>query len=147
MTTRNEVKKTDAIFFSLVGLKRSACTWCWCIYVIWSCVRFLSLCFYHIDLCVETETYHRCNAKNFHFTICGHCLSTMHTHSTHVWLHFIVFIHRKYIWMQKWRSGLQQIKLAKNTIVLANIPPGCMNIFFSLRQCDCYLSLHCTALS
>lgn len=100
MTTRNEERKNGCNFF-LVGLKRSACTWCWCIYVIWSCVRFLSFCFYHIDLCVETETYHRvAMQKNFHFTICGHCLSTMHTNTLTydcIALHFIVFIHRKYI--------------------------------------------------
>lgn len=112
--------KNGHSFFSLVGLKRSAYTWSWCIYVIWSCVRFLSFCFYHIDLCVETETYHRCNAEKLSLYYLWplsvhHTQTHTHTHTqTHVWLHFIAFSYHVNMYeCKKLRSGLQQMKLAK----------------------------------
>lgn len=112
------------------------------------CTIFISLFLPHWPVCRDGNISSlQCKKLSLYYLwpLSVHHAYTQHTRM--IALHFIVFIHRKYIWMQKWRSGLQQIKLAKNTIVLANIPPGCMNIFFSLRQCDCYLSLHCTALS
>lgn len=139
MTTRNERKKRMQFF--CVGLKRlaAAYTWCWCIYVIWSCIRFLSLFLPHWP--VSRRKYHRCNGEKKTFTllfvaiVCPLCI---HAYVHCIALHFIVlFIANINTEMALWATTN---KTCKNTHSLheAKIPPGCTKKMF-----DCYLSLQC----